>query len=187
MHPRAIVSFLAVVTLMPCAASAQERGQVGAVMGYPAAVGFIWHVSDRFAIRPEVSFSHSSTESETSILGITSSSDTWTLGGGGSALWYLGSTDRVRTYFSPRVVFGHSSNESSSSIVGPITGNTISASGSFGAQYTPVRKFAIYGEVGYGFSRLHSKLRTPISTSATTGWAWATRSAAGVIFYFGRS
>jgi hypothetical protein len=186
MHVRAIILSLAVVILVPCAAGAQERGQFGVAMGYPASVGFMWHVSDRVAIRPEVSFSHSSTESETSILGITSSSDTWTVSAGGSALWYFGGTDRVRPYFSPRVVFGHSSNDHSSSPYDPVTGNTISASGSFGAQYSPVRKFAVYGEVGYGFSRVHSELQTPISTSETTGWGWGTRSAADVILYFAR-
>ena len=178
------------IAVLPATARAQERGQAGVVMGYPTTFAFIWHASDRLAIRPEVSFVHTSSESENSILGDvfrSSSNDSWNATVGASALWYFRGADRVRPYFSPRVAFAHNSSDSSTNDEDPQTSNTLSASGSFGAQYTPVRKLAVYGELGYGFSRGWSEFRSQIATSKNTGWAWSPRGAVGVIFYFGRS
>lgn len=181
------VLLLSCIALLPAIARAQERGQTGVAMGFPATVAFIWHVSDTLAVRPEFSFSHSSSESESSFFGETSSSDTWNVSVGTSALWYLQKTDNVRTYFSPRIAFGHSSAESGIDDLDPRTSNTVAASGSFGAQYAPVRRFSVYGEIGYGVSRASTEFRTPIVTSKITGWNWSTRTTVGVILYFGRS
>ena len=175
------------IAVLPATARAQERGQTGVVMGYPTTFAFIWHASDTLAIRPEVSFAHTSSESEISIFSVDASIDTWTATVGGSVLWYLGRVDNVRTYFSPRIAFAHNSADSSTNDDDPRTANTFAASGSFGAQYTPVRKFSVYGEIGYGFSRGWSEVTTPISTTKITGWSWSPRGAVGVIFYFGRS
>lgn len=177
------------VLVLPAAARAQERGQVGLTMGYPSSVGFIWHTSDKLAVRPEISLAHSSSETEANapLFVPPSGSDTWAVSGGVSALWYLDTRDRVRTYFSPRITFGHTSTDYNLSDVGPVSGNAIGGSGSFGAQYSPVRKFGVFGEVGYGFSRSTSKYAGTITRSKVTNWNWATRTAVGVIFYFGRS
>jgi hypothetical protein len=186
MRTRVLV-ILFVMMLVPAAARAQERGQFGAVLGYPTSIGFLWHVSDRIAVRPEINVANTSTEAEESFFGQTFSSDSWSVNGGASLLWYLQRADNVRTYFSPKVTFGYSSGDSSTNDVDPRTANTLSTSFSLGAQYTPVRKFSVFGEVGYGFSRGSSDIETPFTTSKLTNWNWGVRSAVGVIFYFGRS
>lgn len=121
------------------------------------------------------------------MFGETSSSDSWNVSVGASALWYFQKTDNVRTYFSPRIAFGHSSAESGSDDLDPRTSITVAASGSFGAQYAPVRRSSVYGEIGYGFSRGSTEFSTPILTTKITGWNWSPRTAVGVIVYFGRS
>jgi hypothetical protein len=50
-----------------------------------------------------------------------------------------------------------------------------------------VRKFSVFGEVGYGFSRGSTGLETAFLTGEITGWSWSVRSSAGVVFYFGRN
>src|SRR5438128_1230854 len=47
-------------TFAASSAAAQDHGRVGLVIGYPAAAGVILHVSDRVAVRPDVSFSQTS-------------------------------------------------------------------------------------------------------------------------------
>jgi len=75
---------------------AQERGDVGITMGYPAAVGVLFHVSDSLAIRPEVSFS-----TTTADITLTTSSSTL-YGVGVSALIYVKRWDALGAYVVPR-------------------------------------------------------------------------------------
>lgn len=180
----AVVS--AAVWLIPAGAAAQERGQVGATMGYPAQFGVIWHASDDVAIRPEFSFIHTSVESTTSILSTPSSSnDTSAVAGGASVLWYFQKRDNVRTYVAPRVAFSHSSFESGLSTALVPNTNSYAITATLGAQYTPVKKFGVFGEIGYGFTHGSVKVTTPIYTAKTTTGAWSPRGAVGVIYYFG--
>ena len=48
-----IIAFL---LFIGTSANAQEKGEKGLVIAYPTSVGFIWNVTDRIAIRPDVSF-----------------------------------------------------------------------------------------------------------------------------------
>lgn len=188
MHKRLLPLLLLASAIVPAAtANAQERGQTGIAMGYPTNIALIWHASDKLAIRPEVNFVHTSSETETTFLSSASSTDTWNVSIGASALWYVANTDTVRTYVSSRLTYGRSSTDSSNNSGDPITSHNLALSGSFGAQYAPVRKLSVFGEVGYGFTRGSSKFVTPIGTSESIGWAWSPRTAVGVIFYFGRS
>ena len=50
------------MTLMTTAAGAQDAPALGLTIGYPAAVGVMWQITDRFAIRPDVTYNWSSTE-----------------------------------------------------------------------------------------------------------------------------
>jgi hypothetical protein len=168
--------------LTPVGAAAQERGQAGVTMGYPAQFGFLWHASDNLAIRPELSIVHASTESTTSVLGITSSHDSTGVSAGASVLWYFEKRDSVRTYFAPRLAFSHTTSDTAG--VGIPTATSVSAS--FGAQYTPVRRFAVFGEVGYGVTRSSYEASLPIGTSEYKSTAWAPRGSVGVILYFGK-
>ena len=161
------------LVVVPTVASAQEAGDVGIAMGYPTAAGLIGHLSDRLAVRPDVTFAWTSTDSDV-ILDRTST----TVGLGVSALVYLSHVDALRTYVSPRFAWSHNSSDNS---VSNFASDTYSVSGSFGAQYRLSDRFGVYGEIGIQYS--HSASDTIIISSATTH-SWGTRSGVGAILYF---
>ena len=76
-------------------AAAQEPEPVGITMGYPAAIGLLWHLSDRVALSPEFSFTLTDSSSESLM---NDESHFWSLGTGVSALFYWPATDNLRTY-----------------------------------------------------------------------------------------
>jgi hypothetical protein len=182
---------LCAVTTMHTAAYAQEKGQTGLTMGYPASLGVVWHLSDRAAIRPEISLSNSSSESQGSTPGVIRSSiDTWAVGVGVSGLFYVRKWDNLNAYVSPR--FTYSRGTTTAEIGGLSTGPTesltraFSVSGSFGTQYSLSRKFSVFGEVGVGFSDSEGTTRlSPFDGDLkSTGHSWSTRTGIGVLFYF---
>src|SRR5262245_18355091 len=189
-------------------ALAQDAGQVGVTLGYPAAVGVIWHVTDNVAVRPEISFSTGSSEnpvinSGLSLPGLTDDlgeSSSTAVTAGVSGLFYFGKWDKLRAYMSPRSTYSRLTSESGStfSIDGRDSGYTIT--GSFGAHYQLHRRFAVFGETGFGYSHTHTTstsrlllpvipvgptLPSPVSQSIETNSHRSnTRTGAGVIFYF---
>jgi len=201
---RGLAMAIAAAVIGAAPAAAQDGGSVGITMGYPASVGVIWHVTDRVALRPEVSWtkvSSTSTASITSVIGIgsgavtttttsQSTNDQSTVGVGASGLIAVRQWDALRAYLSPRFLYTRGSTTSSS--VNSFTGSstpidfTIDAyfvSGSVGVQYALSDRFGIYGEVGLGYNHQTSSSATAGSGTGTTTTV-ATRSGAGVIFYF---
>ena len=62
---RAAVLVLPVLFVAQSApALAQDKGDVGISMGYPAAVGVVFHLTDSVALRPEISFTRISSDSD---------------------------------------------------------------------------------------------------------------------------
>lgn len=184
----------------PALVCAQDTHTVGVTMGYPASFGVLWHTSKKVAIRPEISFAGSSTESTTSlpssqttVPSISSEGDGWSIGTGVSALFYLRTYEHLRTYFSPRFTYSYTSVSTSSnvptgtgaSVSGKQTSKGATGTGSFGAQYMLGERFSVFGEIGFGFG--HSSLSSSSSstTSSTTGSSnsWGTRAGVGVVFY----
>jgi hypothetical protein len=101
---------------------AQSPRRVGLVMGYPAALGVLWQVTDSVAVRPDVTLNRSTTEttSTTTVIGgtqtATTTSDGWTTSVGLSGLLYLGpSQDDLRFYLVPRAAYVWSSTNVESS------------------------------------------------------------------------
>jgi hypothetical protein len=190
----------------PCAA--QEPARVGLTMGYPASVGVIWHASDAVALRPELSFTHAWTDSTNAlpVLTSTSTSESTGIGVGVSGLLYARKWDALRAYVSPRLAYSRSTGSTTSGdLVGgvpvipvtpgtpalpslPTVSTTISSyliAGSFGAEYSLARRFALFGEVGYGYSRTSSSSATGgVATLKLTTNATGTRTGVGVILYF---
>jgi hypothetical protein len=155
------------------AAHAQEHGTVGITMGYPASLGIIFHATDTVAIRPEFSFTRNSTDGD---LG----ADSWQVGTGISALFYLASSDHVHTYVSPRLTYARSRTTVTPS--GFSSKNTSwGLIGSFGAQYAPVRSFSVFGEIGLGYTR-QSATTTGSAVGANLNQI-GTRAGVGIIFY----
>lgn len=178
-------------------AAAQEAGDVGVTMGYPGAVGVVWHVTEGFALRPDVSLASSTSESETTATGLlggtsltsTNKSDGWGATVGLSALVTVRTIDRLRLYLTPRVAYSHSTSDNETGLTGSLaeftaTTKGIIASGSFGTQYSLHDRFAIFGELGLQYSGLTTTSDFPGSRSETDSTSLGLRSAVGVTFYF---
>ena len=163
-------------------ASAQDK-KVGLTMGYPSAFGVLWHVSDKVALRPELSLAGGSAKTNGS--GFNSESDATTIATGISALFYLNTADKLRTYVSPRFTYSHATTEQDLSAItnsnAKTTTNNTAGQGSFGAQYYVSNRFAVFGELGLGFG--HTENSSNVTTTKGSAWAWGTRSAVGIVFY----
>jgi hypothetical protein len=173
----------------PAAAIAQEKGDAGITMGYPASIGFVYHVTDRFAIRPEIALAIASNESASEVS--TTEGDTYSLGVGVSGIFYLRQSDKLRTYISPRYTYtrGESTTSSTFSLPFPddptestLTSNAHSFVGTFGAQLAVHDRFSVFGEVGAGFARQRS--RSELTQLRSSSNQFSTRTAVGVILYF---
>lgn len=177
--------------LAPGTVSAQEAGAKGVTMGFPASVGVIWHASDKLAVRPDFSFSHSSTDTP---LGETSGN---TFGLGVSVLFYTRKWDNAAMYFAPRVAWSRATRESRADLDGfpgviPIFVDTetesssdlYSYSGSFGAQAWVGRRFSVFGEVGLAYSTSSEEADSILSTGDVSLKSFNIRSGVGVVLYF---
>ena len=167
-------------------AQAQDAGQVGLAMGYPASIGIVWHVSDDVAVRPEFGFIRNSTDSQFS-------SDATMVNVGASALYYMWKWDAVHGYVSPRFTYGRSSSAGSGTLSTSSSSSVYGLAGSFGVQYSAHKRFAIYAETGLGYSHSNNSTSSFVtvpplgineSSSTSTTTSWSTRSGVGVIFYF---
>jgi hypothetical protein len=157
-------------------AAAQEAGQAGITMGYPASIGVMWHVSERVAVRPELSLTV--TGSSTSGQG-SSDTDSWVLGTGVSVLFYMRKADSLSTYLAPR--FTYTRNESNGFT--DAGGTSYAIAGLFGAQYSLSPRFSVFGEVGLGFSRQESTATTGQTDFTSRSHALSTRTGVGVVLY----
>jgi hypothetical protein len=166
-------------------------------MGFPSAVGVVWHIADRIAVRPEISLAQASTDSTMSRSSDTNSNESWQVGVGLSGLFYLARWDALRAYVSPRFAYTHTTTTVSSPLsTTDIDSSSYLSTGSFGAQYSLGRRFSVFGEVGLTYTTgtttaaASNSLVPPIPgfpTSTLTesrNHGVSTRSAAGVIFYF---
>jgi hypothetical protein len=168
-----------IVTLIPSGVSAQEEGKVGITMGFPESVGLVWHATETIAVRPEFSFSVTSSETE---FAETSSGSFST---GLSMLFYLDQSDRFATYLSPRYAF-HRSSATRESPLGAEDESTLHShlfSGSFGAQYWFGERFSVFGELGVAYEHASAGDDDDDFDEGTSHHI-GSRSAIGVVFYF---
>jgi len=183
-----VIAMLVMVFGFSTTAFAQEKGKLGLTMGYPSSVGIVYHVTDKLAIRPELNIAQASTETAgPAVAGVTinSSSDSWAIGTGISALFYVRQWDDLHLYVSPRWTYSHGSSSSSSTLPSiDSTANSWSLSGSVGAQYPLGKRFGAFGEVGFGYSHSHETGGSAPIQADVTGHAVGTRTGVGVILYF---
>jgi hypothetical protein len=161
-----VVAFLIVASV----AQAQDAGRVGLTVAYPEAVGIVWHVTDRVAVRPEFGFKNGSNESlsvSTVVVGV-------------SGLFYVRKWDALSAYVSPRVGLERDSatNQDGSSPAPPTT--TYVFDGSFGFQYSFQKQCAFFGETGVAYTRSSTTFDERTASLHTTG----TRAGDGHILYF---
>ena len=177
-------------------ALAQSDRKVGLVMGYPASVGVLWHVSDRIGLRPDFAITRQSAETTSTVSGLfgmtetsTTTSEGWTTSLGLSGLFYLGAPADLRFYLTPRVAWAWSRSdyEASQGLVqlGPVDSESdgFLVAGSFGAQYAPHERFRLFGEVGLSYSRQEGTTGYSASRADTATSSLGLRSGVGVVVY----
>lgn len=193
--------FVVLALIVPAAAVAQEKRQVGLTMGYPASVGIVWHLADRVALRPDFTFNQTEvTGTLTLSVGIGNqiqttqtqfSTTSTSVTTGLSGLFYLRKRDALSLFLSPRYTYSHGSTTPSATL-GTASGATTTriqgVSGSFGAQYAIGRRFSIFGEVGVAYSTSVSNSPDAVAPSTTsrsenTGHGVGMRSGVGVVLY----
>jgi hypothetical protein len=162
-------------------ATAQDSGRLGLTTGYPAVIGIQWHISESTAIRPEVSFTTSSSSSQSLTA---ASTDFSSFNTGVSVLLYSPVSDNLKLYVAPRFAYGRTSG---SGDVVESTTDTYSVSGSFGGHYALGRRFAVFGEAGVQYSHqtgsVTSSVTLPLHTTSR-GDNVGTRTGVGVVLYF---
>jgi hypothetical protein len=177
MVTRSLLLAVAVVLVSSPPSHAQEVGQVGVTLAYPAAIGVIWHVTDQLAVRPDFSFSDSSSDTLGSSTGVNF---------GVSGLWYFQRWDNLRAYISPRFGYQRISASGSSTVLpSALTTNSYSGAGSFGLQYRLHERFSVFGETGLQYSHT-STTNIDQTTGMSSGFSarsWSTRAGVGMIFY----
>lgn len=201
MRPLALVA--AALALLPATATAQPTKPVAVTLGYPAAVGVLWHVTDRLAVRPDVTLNRSQTKttatSTTSGLfggssAATSSSTqtdtTWSAGV--SLLVTLADVDDLRVYFVPRVSYLRATTSSDTSVLG-LTGlegfssdnDGVTVLGGVGAHYMLGTRAAVFAESGVQYLRqTFSSSVLGITGTTSTATSVGLRSAVGFAVYF---
>jgi hypothetical protein len=179
------------------AAFAQEPRTIALVMGYPASVGVLWHVTDGIALRPDVAISRQSTETTATLTGIigaaqtsTSTTTGWSSSVGLSALFYFGPPGDLRFYLTPRVAYAWSRTETENSP--PIAqlssyrseSDGFLAAGSFGAHYRPHDRFGLFGELGLSYASQEGDTDFSLTRQTIKTTNVGLRSGVGVTIYF---
>jgi len=171
-------SIILLLLLLVISANAQEKGQIGLVIGYPASVGFRWNVGGNFAIRPDVAFTKSSGVSTFSF-----SQESYSFETGLSALLYVKKWENVSAYVTPRISYIRSKSNNGAFVGASVPGVNWSylGSASFGAEYNLNRKFSVFGEVGVAYTRFHSGSTFSVTPLTKT---WNSKSGVGINLYF---
>jgi lipopolysaccharide assembly outer membrane protein LptD (OstA) len=188
----------ALLVLAGSNAIAQERGQVGLTMGYPTAIGVVWHATDRVGVKGEFNFALGSSEIDPNLLLPERETHTDSIGLGIAGQFYFSRNDNVSTYVSPRFAYAKITSELDApdfGIILPVPlpsldvrteSSSYSFAGSFGAQYSPNRRFSVFGELGldYSWQDIESSGSSVFSLARTESSTFGVRSAVGIIFYF---
>lgn len=178
-------------------AAAQDGPRVGIAVGYPAAVGVVWHITDAVALRPDVSVTRTSTETVTSIGSLfpggaptmsRNTSRSWITSAGLSALFYVRTIDRLRFYVVPRAAYLRSTvdleDDSGFASAFDTDSTGYLASGALGTQYAVHDRFVVFGEVGVQYSSQTSETSFSVSRNKTKSRGAGLRSGIGVTLYF---
>jgi hypothetical protein len=164
---------LIVVLIATPAADAQKRGETALTIGHPSAVGLMWHVAQRVALRSDVAFSKSKTEVPNGTI-----DDVWSAAFGLSALFYFPPVDSLRMYLAPRLTYGRTDGEPRP------RSETYGLSARIGLQYPLSRKLSVYGEAGVQYSRTTTPMSSQFGPADLKRYAWDTPSGVGIAFHF---
>src|SRR4029079_161503 len=124
----------------------------------------------RVAIRPEMSFVQTSTDTTTittltftTPLGIQTqttraqfTTDNTTVGTGVSGLFYLWKREALSAFVTPRYAYNRGTSTTTGGGIALPTDGAVTqplSSGAFGAEYALGRRFSVFGEIGLGYTR----------------------------------
>lgn len=193
MRNTVVMSFFWALLLNTSAADAQDAGNVGLTITYPAGTGLQWHITDRVALRPAVTFAHSWTRSEPEPAGagFSDSDDesdylTFEL----SAPISVWKRDSLRMYAAPGYAYSRFSTHLHVEFSGPgipedsgddvvFETTTHGFRGMLGLQYALHERFSVFAETGLRFDR-----STDNQGSTAIEKSIGNTSAIGAIFYF---
>src|SRR5262249_12304306 len=113
------------VLFMAASAHAQEKGRTGVVIAYPTSIGFLWNVSDRVALRPDVSFTKNKAENATA------ETNSYSVETGLSALFYVKKWQNIAAYLTPRFSYSRSKTTNSQALAGSSISWSYPSSASF--------------------------------------------------------
>jgi opacity protein-like surface antigen len=135
-------------------------------------IGAIWHMTDRIAFLPGISFTHSWSEFGTNDETYNNSSNALVINAG--LRFYLYDWEDLRFYVSPGYRFGWVDSESDFSAN---TSYGHGVSGAWGLQYALNKRLSLYGDIGVSYNRT--------SPSDTDGHSslFGTRGTWGLILY----
>jgi hypothetical protein len=165
------------LTFVANTAHAQERGRIGLSMGYPERVDLLWHATEHIAIRPGVSWHHTSFDNSgltfsfsngvATTTSSTSSDKSADIGIGVNALLSVGAWENVHAYVAPGYEYRRSrTTQIKTTVLAGRTeretfetrGHGHVVSGTFGVRYVPHERFGVFGESGIEYSNSRTKL-----------------------------
>lgn len=198
---RKVIPGAVLACAMALSAFGQEKGSVGveAMVGSSSGtIGARWHISKKFALRPLISFSRTTSEQDTtviadntSVVGAQNALD-WTLGVGVAGLYYLSQSDSLSTYVGVSYDHVHQSTSLNPLIFPPIdatvtpdlarlvaeaavfppsrtTGDADEVGVLLGAQHAFSKKLTLFGEVSVRYQSGRSNEDVNISAIGAAG------------------
>jgi hypothetical protein len=152
------MGYVSLLVLTAAPALAQERYRTGLdflVGGSTSAVGATWHVTDRFALRPLLSYAWDryvwSSSASPEGVRVDKYQRTTSLGAGLGALLYLRQRESLSTYVTAGFELDHVSQRPDEAEPS-WTGNGGKASGAFGVQYAFTKHVSAFGETGLAYT-----------------------------------
>jgi opacity protein-like surface antigen len=144
---------------------AQGHAANGYVFG-TGGPGLIHEFGNGIGVRPTFGYTRTTTTSGTT----TSTTQSWSLAV--DVPKYFDSHDGVRPYVAPRIAY-------TNQLTGSAKQELWTYGAAVGASYAATQRFSVFGDMGltYGTQKV---------TSNVVGTIWATRSALGIVWYFGQ-
>jgi len=191
-----IIAVLIALFLMTSFSLALEKGKFGLNLRVDPAprIGFTYHISDNFALRPSVGFSLNSTEAEADfepqpgiLLEGQREGNSTNIAFGLGLLFYVHRTDEITIYTG--INMGYGILNSKITFVNrerdiEDTGHSIRANALLGLQGRLLKNLGIFGEIGFGYNSSEFTHENRTDASLKQNQWGLTNSGIGLVFYF---
>jgi hypothetical protein len=193
---RKTLSLLIILFMMTSLCLALEKGKFGLNLRVDPAprIGFTYHISNNFALRPSIGFSLNSTDAEADfetrrgdLLEGQRQSDGSNLNFGLGLLFYIHRADEITIYtginlgygiLKSTVTFENRAQDFED------TGNSIRANALLGLQCQLLKNLGVFGEVGFGYNHTEFTHDNRADASLRQNQWGLINTGIGLIFYF---